>query len=202
MGTFRKMFGPSKDEVWRQLASEIGANLVEKRWSGAKVEARVDQWTVTLDSYTVPAGKAHIPVTRLRAPYVNADGFRFKISRRGVFSDLARFFGAQDIEVGDPAFDHDFVIKSNDALKVKYLLNAELRELIRGQKEITFRVQDDDGAFRSRFPEGVDQLTFEAMGIIKDIDRLKSLFELFARTLHQLCHIGSAYENDPQVEVR
>jgi hypothetical protein len=202
MGIFRKMFGPSKEEVWRQLASEIGGNMIERRWQGSKVEARVDEWTVTLDSYMVPAGKAHLPVTRLRAPFVNADNFRFRISRRNLLSGLAHFLGGQDIEIGDPAFDHDFVIKSNDALKVKYLLNAELRELIREQPEITFSIKDDDGAFRSRFPDGVDQLTFEAMGLITDVDRLKSLFDLFARTLHQLCHIGSAYESDPRIELR
>jgi hypothetical protein len=203
MGVFKKMFGPSKEEVWGQLAAEIGGNLVEGRWKNSKVEVRIDEWTVTLDSYTVPAGHAQIPVTRLRAPYVNADNFRFSITRRSwLVSDVARFLGAQDIEVGDPAFDHDFVIKSNNALKVKYLLTAEVRELIRKQTDTRFRVQDDDGAFRSRFPEGVDQLTFEAGGIITDLERLKALFELFAVTLHQLCHIGSAYESDPEIELR
>ena len=29
MGVFRKMFGPSKKEIWRQLSTEIGARYVE-----------------------------------------------------------------------------------------------------------------------------------------------------------------------------
>jgi hypothetical protein len=45
----------------------------------------------------------------------------------------------------------------------------------------------------------VDELRFIVAGVITDIDRLKSLYELFAEALHQLCHIGSAYEDDPQL---
>ena len=47
-------FGPSKDEVWRQLCNEIGAEFVEGGfWKGSKVQAHVGPWTVTLDTYTV-----------------------------------------------------------------------------------------------------------------------------------------------------
>ncbi|HBO44212.1 MAG TPA: DUF3137 domain-containing protein, partial [Planctomycetaceae bacterium] len=51
------------------------------------------------------------------------------------------------------------------------------------------------------FPEGVDELWFQVIGVITDIDRLKSLYYLFAETLNHLCHIGSAYEDDPKLEL-
>jgi hypothetical protein len=38
--------------------------------------------------------------------------------------------------------------------------------------------------------------------VIKDIDRLKLLYELFAETLHTLCAMGSAYEDDPGVTLK
>jgi hypothetical protein len=34
---------------------------------------------------------------------------------------------------------------------------------------------------------------------IKDIARLKALYDLFAEVLDHLCKIGSTYENDPGV---
>jgi hypothetical protein len=37
--------------------------------------------------------------------------------------------------------------------------------------------------------------------VIKDLDRLRALFDLFAEVLHQLCVIGSAYESDPGVRL-
>jgi hypothetical protein len=37
------------------------------------------------------------------------------------------------------------------------------------------------------------------VGVIKDIERLKLLYELFAETLEQLCRIGAAYEQTPDL---
>lgn len=47
------------------------------------------------------------------------------------------------------------------------------------------------------FPNGVDELYFEVVGVIKDVERLKELFDLFSETLDELCRMGSAYENSP-----
>lgn len=201
MGLLREIFGPSKDEVWRQLCQEIGAEFVEGGfWKGSKVQAQVKEWTVTLDTYVVSTGKTSIPYTRMRAPYVNQDGFRFRIYRRGVFSELGKLLGIQDLEIGDPDFDRDHVIQGNDTAKVQALFaNARIRQLIQAQPAILLQVRDDEGWFGPRFPEGVDELHFVVVGVIRDVERLRSLYELFAETLNHLCHIGSAYEDDPNL---
>ena len=111
-------FGPSKDEVWRQLSQEIGAEFVEGGfWKGGKVQAQVGPWTVTLDTYTDSSTTHSVSYTRMRAPYVNPEGFRFTIYRKGFFSDLGKLLGMQDIEVGDPEFDEAFIIKGNDEVE-------------------------------------------------------------------------------------
>jgi hypothetical protein len=51
------------------------------------------------------------------------------------------------------------------------------------------------------FPIDVDELYFQVTGTIEDVETLKSLFELFAQTLKQLCRIGSACEDDPDMEL-
>jgi len=203
MGILRQIFGPSQDEVWRQLCNEIGAEFVEGGfWKGDKVQARVGEWTVTLDTYTVSTGKTHVTYTRIRAPYVNKDGFRFTIYRRGLFSDFSKLLGMQDIEVGDPEFDHDFIIKGNDESRALTLFgNPKIRQLVQAQPSIHLQVKDDEGWFGASFPEGVDELYFQVVGVIKDVERLKALYALFAETLNHLCHIGSAYENDPNIAV-
>jgi len=43
----------------------------------------------------------------------------------------------------------------------------------------------------------VDELSFQDVGVIKDVERLKALFDLFAAVLDQLCQIGSAYKEEP-----
>ena len=60
----------------------------------------------------------------------------------------------------------------------------------------------DEGWFGTDFPDGVDELHFLVSGVIKDIAHLKSLFDLFAVTLDQLCRMGSAYKRDPGVHLK
>jgi hypothetical protein len=199
MTPFRALFGPSRRDIWQQLSTEIGGTYLDG-WRGAKVQGTHGEWTVTLDTFVVPAGKAYIPFTRLRAPYVNPDGFRFSVSRKNIFSGIATFLGMQDIAVGDPAFDDDFVVKGTDEGRVRTLFsNPRLRQLIDAQRDIHLSVKDDEGWFGAKFPEGVDELYFAVPGVIRDVERLKLLYELFAETLDQLCAIGSAYKRDPGV---
>jgi hypothetical protein len=201
MGLMREIFGPSQEEMWRQLCAEIGAEFVDGgMWKGDKVIARVKAWTISLDTYAVSTGKVTMIFTRLRAPYVNLDGFRFKISRKGMFSGLSKLLGMQDVEIGDPEFDEAFIIQGNNEQKLKALFaNEKIRQLIAAQKEIGLEVKDDEGWFGADFPEGVDELVFFEGGVITDVARLKQLYELFAEVLNHLCAIGSAYEQDPKV---
>ena len=201
MGLMRRVFGPSRKEIWNQLSAEIGAQYKEGGfWKGDKVEGTHGQWTVTLDTYTVSNGKTTIVFTRMRAPYVNPGGFRFTVYRKTIFSAVGKWLGMQDIEVQDEPFDRDFIVKGTDEDKVRALFsNPRIRELIAAQKHIHFEVKDDEGWFGATFPEGVDELVFVVVGVIKDVERLKLLYELFAETLEQLCRIGAAYEQPPGV---
>jgi hypothetical protein len=196
-------FGPSKEDVWRQLSQEIGAEFVSGGfWKGSHVQAQVGPWTITLDTYTVSSGESSETYTRMRAPYVNPDGFRFTIYRKGFFSDLGKLLGMQDIEVGEPEFDEAFIIKGNDEFKVRDLFaNPRLRALIQAQPRIRLEVKDDEGWFRKQFPEGVDELHFQVGGVLKDLERLKGLFDLFTEALEQLCRIRAATKQDPGVRL-
>jgi hypothetical protein len=138
----------------------------------------------------------------MRAPYVNKDGFRFTIYRKSIFSGLGKALGMQDVEVGYPEFDDAFIIKGNDEAKLRTLFaNPRIRQLLEMQPSIHLTVKDDEGWFGTHFPEGVDELYFSTLGTIKDVEQLKSLYYLFAETLNQLCHMGSAYEDDPALEL-
>lgn len=209
MSFLEKILGPSKqEEVWKQFADEIGAEFVRGR-----LVANLKQWTITLDTFAKSSGQASsTPWTRMRAPYVNKDGFRFTIYRKRTFRPLGELFGRQDIQVGDPEFDRDFIIKANDEVKVRELFaNPRIRQLIQSQPDILLKVEGtlfikDNGGVKVRglfdtpLPgTAVDELYFEAEGFIIDIERLRSLFQLFAETLNQLVHIGSASEDQPHV---
>ena len=68
--------------------------------------------------------------------------------------------------------------------------------MIQDQPEIRLEVKDSEGWFGPRFPEDVDELHFQVVEVIKDLDRLKALFDLFAAVLDRLCRMGSAYKQE------
>jgi len=201
MGLLRKVFGPSKEEVWKKVSEEIEAEFVVGGFfRGDKIIAKVKEWIITFDTYTVSDENTSTTYTRMRAPYINKDGFRFKIHRKGIFSNLGELLGLRDIEVGFSEFDEEFIIKGNDTNKLCELFsNSKIRELIQLQQDISLEVKVDEGWFGTEFPQGVDELYLQVHGIIKDVDRLKSLYYLFAEILNHLCVIDSAYEDNPNV---
>jgi len=191
MNILRQIFDPSADEIWRQ----VGGHFVQGDFSkSSQVRVHHKEWTITLDTYV----KGNAVFTRMRAPFVSKDGFRFTICRKGFFSDLGKMLGMVVDEIGEPNFDDAFVIKCNDTFKLpKMFKNPRLRWMIERQPRIYLTVRDDDGWFGTPFPEGVDELYFRVPGVVKDVERLKALFDLFAEVLNQLCRIGSACEDDP-----
>jgi hypothetical protein len=203
MSLLRSLFGPSQAEIWSRLATQTGGQFSDGGFFGkTRVDVLVDQWTLTLDTYTVSTGKSSTTYTRLRAPFVNADGFRFTIYKTGLFTPLGKLLGMQDIEIGDPDFDQAFVLKGNDEQKVRqFFADTTLKALLYAQPAVHMQVKDDEGFFRQSFPNGVDELYFQRLGIMKNLPELRALFDLFAHTLHRLCHLGSAYENDPNIRV-
>jgi hypothetical protein len=198
VGLMRDLFGPSKEEIWSQLAAQIGGEFTAGGWFGTDVvQARVGDWILTLDTYTVSTGKSSVTYTRFRAPFANKDGFTFVINRAGPLTPVGKFFGMQDLEIGEPVFDGAFVIQSNNPGKVGAMLaNARIRELLQAQPRVGFQVQDDQGWFGPSFPEGVDQLYFQVHGTMRDLGELRGLYDLFSDVLNTLCHLDSAYKDD------
>ena len=202
MGLLRALFGPSRNEIWRQLSREVRGQFHERGFFGeSAVQARTGDWIMTLD--TCSQGGQHGQVyTRLRAPYFNPEGFRFQIYRASVFTELGKALGMEDIEVGHPRFDGDFVIKGNMPRRVRRLFdNPRIRKLIDAQPRIHLSVKAHEGWF-SKFPAGVDELHYQAEGVIKDLPQLRTLFDLFAEVLQELCHDGSAYQDDVRIHTR
>ncbi len=198
-------FRNSSKEIWRQLAEELGGEHQEIKRSGfGLVRAWHLDWEVVLDTYTVSNGKTSQTYTRMRAPYVNRDDFLFRIYRRNVFHDIGKAFGMQDVTVGFPEFDRDFIIQGNDERKLRmFFESSPIRELIAAQPRIDLKIRpDEEVLFQPKFPPDINELYFSTAGIMKDLSQLKDLFDLFAIMLDHLCEIGTAYEDEPPSMIR
>lgn len=203
MSFLKSLFGPSRKEIWQQLSKEVEGHFHEGGlFTESAVQARAGDWIITLDTFTSGDGKTNQTFTRLRAPYFNPEGFRFEVYRASIFSGLGKALGMQDIEVGHPRFDEDFVIKGNAPGRLRrFFENETIRRLIDAQPRIHLSVKAHEGWF-SKFPAGVDELHFRAEGVIKDLAPLRNLFDLFAEVLQELCHEGEAYEDDVGIHIR
>lgn len=205
MGVLRSLFGPSKEEIWSQIANEVGGKFIDGGfWKKDALHFRHKEWTIVLDTYTQQHGKGSTTYTRIRAPFVNKDGLYFNIHRENVFSSIGKFFGSKDILVDDPYFDEEFVIKGNSPDQIRKLLKSDkLKQLLSSIPKVHFKIKDDDaGLFSSSFPEGVDVLYFESVGVIKNTETLRKLFLLFCTVLERLVQIDSAYEDDPFIDLK
>ncbi len=197
------LFGPSKQEIfWQRFAIEVGGTLHKHTpswfhfWDVYKVLVYVKPWTITLDTYET-GGEYSMIYTRMCAPYVSEDGFEFNIYFQDIFRTLgklalSKLISFQDIEVGYPEFDREFIIKANEKSKAQELFeNAKIRHLI--QSLMTDRMY-----FKAEKPENESwALRYTEMSTVTDVERLKSILELLTETLNQMRKIGSASPMQP-----
>jgi len=198
MAVSRDVFQVHRDEVWRAIKDAMrGAP-----WDGRVLRVRHGPFVVTLDVHADIAGYSSAVVTRLRAAFMNPDAFRFRLRRRSVLSDLASLVGVQDIELGDPPFDREFVVQGNRPEQVRRLVgSAELRAALLESAVHLVEVRPDEGWFGPEFPDNVDELYVEAEGRLVDEPEIEKLYCVFAELLNRLSHLGSAYGADPHLEI-
>jgi hypothetical protein len=203
MAQRRSNFGTHHEEIWRQLARQVAGEFqTGGTWQADKVRMVAGDWSITLDVRTVPGYKTEERFTRLRAPFVNTEGFRFTIYRKNVFSRLAAFLGMEDLETGYSMVDDNYIVQASDKAKLRRLLSDEqIRILMEAQGDFYVHVHADEGFHADQYPDGVDELYFEVPDVINDFDRLKQCYDLFALLLRSLCHMESEYEKDPELTI-
>ncbi|MBN2603676.1 MAG: DUF3137 domain-containing protein [Candidatus Thermoplasmatota archaeon] len=198
-----RIFGSSIKEVWRELSEEINANFIEGSFfKGSRVEYKHNNWTIYLDTYTVSTGKSSTTYTRMRLPFINQKKFLFKIYKKGVFSDIGKALGMQDIEIGYDYFDNDYIIKGNDEILLRRLFqNHNIRNLIEKQSRILLEIKYNEGRFGPNFNDDESELYFVVTGVIKNKERLKDLFELFVKMIDEFETLGITVNQTPEVKL-
>ncbi|RZJ48059.1 MAG: DUF3137 domain-containing protein, partial [Flavobacterium sp.] len=174
--------------IWKKLAEETGGTFTEDySWISDSTTIEYKNWKIIFDNYTLWSGKYSTKMTRVVAPVLLTDNFKFEIYNEGVVRKIEKFFGAQDIEIGYSDFDKAFTIKSNNEFKLKTLLqNKEIRNLIESQKSTNIQISNKKGIWEDELPKGEFELSYFIDGEINDITTLKSLLQLFKLILDEL----------------
>ena len=202
MGVLRRVFGPSKKKIWTQLSTEIGAQVQGRRVlegrQGPGHARRMDghaRYLHGLDRQD--HHRLHAHAGALREPErLSLQGVsQGNLQRRRQVVRHAGYRGARRaVRLRFHHQGHRREQGSCSSLRI-----AKIRELIAAPERYSFRGQRRRGMVWPDVPRGRRRALFVVVGVIKDVERLKLLYELFAETLEQLCRIGAAYEQSPDL---
>lgn len=193
------LFGPPLNEVWQQLAVEVNAEFIKGSFTkSAKVVKTYNNWTILLDTYTVNTGKSSVTYTRMRIPYKRENDITFKLSRKSIFSGIGKMFGMPMIETYDYDFDDEFILKGNDETVIKEIFqNQSLKDMIKFQKRLILKT----GPYKEKKSITDSELYFQMTGVLKDMDKLISLFKLMSTMMDEFVKNGIASEEKPTMMI-
>jgi hypothetical protein len=100
---------------------------------------------VSLYTYMTGSGKHSSTWTSfvVYLPFHFRNVARLRVTREGFLAGITKAFGAQDIHVGDPAFDEAYLIASDTPQFVPHILTPPIRDaLLRGTQEMNVTVGD------------------------------------------------------------
>lgn len=192
MSDFKELFISDRYSCWSAFCEENGYTFVKGSFfKSDKVRATFRNWTITMDTYKTYRRYGSRTHTRIRVLFINTGDFRFSIYRSTILTRFAERLGFRDIKTGDEQFDEAFVLKANDADKMKSLMDSPLRGLIAQQPEFYLTVFDEVD-LTTILPDNMLVLHFSVKELILDTERLKSLFNIFTTILDRLCDLGLA----------
>jgi hypothetical protein len=116
--------------TWASAARSLGMQIQPgSTFMNPKIEGRVDELHITVDTYTRGSGNNSQTYTRFRVAYPSV-GVHFDLTRQTGFATITKLFGAQDFQIGDALFDDTFVIKSDQPARLAEALTPTRRTTI------------------------------------------------------------------------
>ena len=178
--------------IWQEFAQKTNGTFKEGySWNSDSTEIEYKNWKIIFDNYTLWSGKYSNELTRVIVPVKLQDNYRLEIYTEGLVRKIEKFFGAQDIEIGYPEFDHAFTIKSNNEFKTKSLLrDKNIRNLIQSQKEVNILISDQKGIWGEKLPDNEFELSYFIDDEIDNFETPYSLLELFKALLDELFQLN------------
>jgi hypothetical protein len=157
------------EKAWRELAESTGLTYESGGFLGSPlVTGTYRGHQLTLDTFTRGTGKSRQTYTRMVLFVNNQTNAYLALYQESVFSKVGKFFGMQDVQVGDEDFDRRFIIKSRPENYVSGLLmTGDLRQKLLEARSVNIEL---DGR----------ELHFEQLGFLTKQEYLRSVFDLLS----------------------
>ncbi|MEM7012481.1 MAG: hypothetical protein AAF585_13475 [Verrucomicrobiota bacterium] len=116
------------NDTWGNVGAKLKLHLEEGGWgSNRKLSGRLHGVFVMAHVFSRGSGKNKSSYTGYRAALRQQLPAGLMMHKQGIFSGVAKFFGSQDIEIGDPQFDAAVVIKGHNPARIQAFLTKERR---------------------------------------------------------------------------
>jgi hypothetical protein len=131
------VFRKQQADSWGRFASEAGLSLEPGGWFRAPtVSGAYRGFSVYLYTYSQGSGKSKTTYTSMVVYLPVPNRSHVRVTREGFLSKITKAFGAQDIQLGDPAFDAAYIIKSDTPEYVVDLLTPQIRGAMLGGGDV------------------------------------------------------------------
>ncbi len=192
-----KLFGPPLKDVFAQLAAETESLFLPGSFAKSHaVSKKYGNFRILLDTYTVNTGKSSVTYTRMRMPFKRENDLQFKLTKKNIFSGIGSLFGMPVISSYDYDFDDMFVIKGNDETVIKEIFrNSELKKSIVFQKNLVLKIFP----YKEKKSRYSSEIYFQVAGVMKDMEKLKNLFNMFILLIDELLKENVALNENSDV---
>ena len=157
----------ARTRAWTEVAERTGLTLEPGSFfKSPRLSGTYRAHTLALDTFSRSHGKSSTTYTRIVVFVNNRANVYLALYEEGVFSKIGKFFGSEDIQVGDEEIDRRFIIKSRPPeVAPRLLTSISLRSKLLEARSINVEM---DGR----------ELYFEQRGAETNLDYLVFLFDL------------------------
>jgi hypothetical protein len=174
------------NRTWMKVAQKLDISLRPAAF-GTKplLSGFVDGHDLTVDIDKKRRGKNNRAYTRFRLG-MQPLGLGLKLKSEGFFDGIGKAFGAKDIQVGDPLFDHAVMVRGKDEAVMREYLSPKRRRVIQH--------------FLSSFSGAVitdDEILFSSKGYLRNADEMLGTIDAMLLLAQSLAEV----RDDPEAEL-
>lgn len=189
-------------QCWAQVAASTGGRLhLRHIFKGPRQDRKrfgLPALSVDFDGVRVHGevtGEGDPPATfaQLSARVPGSSGLKLRVYRNYLYAQFGRVVGIQDLVLGDPHFDRNFIVKTNDPHYAKLWLSPSARDMMLAAPDYCFEIDGERAIATTHLAD--DPIQLEAG--LRALARLaRHGNELNARVARLARQLGSEAELD------
>ncbi len=179
------------NESWKAAAAQLSLAFTPGGFSSRRnIMGDIRGNMVLVETYSEGSGKTSTRYTRYTVTYPTSLNVGLQLTRQGFMSQVAGWFGSQDIEIGSAGFDDDVVVKGSDPRVVIEFMTPARRLRAHRLMQTFDRCEISDNAVTISY-WGAETSTEK---IVSTVGRVVAVAEEFSGTSDRNHHLDRAME--------